>query len=224
MAPCSRGDGLCSPRQGMVNLGSRVHPTPPPRPAPSPPTSHRPNKGEPCSRTAGAGAGGQLGAVVLPASGRGGRGLCWGTLAAPGFPSCPLPLSRGEAGRKTALLFVGLGLGRYCLSPPNGQGLRSVWGSVVWRQSPRSAMRGTFWPGATRGGEAATSARLCFGRERGAPSQLLPGRFAQAPELWFGLQGQGCPGAATGTGRARLDSKRPSERRTEAAHTGQQFT
>ena len=57
VAPCSWGDRLCSPREGMVNLGSRVHPTPLPRPAPFPPTSHCPNKKESCSRTAGARAG-----------------------------------------------------------------------------------------------------------------------------------------------------------------------
>ena len=64
--PVLRGGGcrLCSPREGMVKLGSLVHPTPPPRPAPSPPTSQRPNKKESCSRTAGAGVGGQLGAVL----------------------------------------------------------------------------------------------------------------------------------------------------------------
>ena len=78
MAPCSWGDRLCSPREGMVNLGSRVHPTPLPRPAPFPPTSHCPNKKESCSRTAGARAGGQLGAVVFPASGWGRTGAVLG--------------------------------------------------------------------------------------------------------------------------------------------------
>lgn len=217
MAPCSRGDGLCSPREGMMNLGSRVHPTPPPRPAPSPPTSHRPNKEEPCSRIAGAGAGGQLGAVVLPASGRGGRGLCWGTLAAPGFPPCPLSLSSGGQGGK-----------RPCSAWARG------WAGIQWAGSaqclrvrgletePSLCREGHLLAGRDqgRGGGHLSTALVRAGE--GRPQPAAARTLRSGPELWFGLRGQGCPGAATGTGRAGLDSKRPSKkRRTEAAHTAE---
>ena len=40
-----------------------------------------------------------------------------------------------------------------------------------------------------------------------------------------GLQGQGCPGAAAGVGRARRDAELPSKkRRTETAHSGEELT